>query len=101
MKVVLNDLQPAKPPARDQEREDPGGPTRDVVRREPGIRHLADPRDEWGKGPDDWHKPREDDRQAAVLLVERMRSHEVLFIQEPGVLAGKDARTDVMTNAVI
>ena len=74
LEVPLNDLSSAEPPAGQQEKQDPDGSARDVEDGEPPVAHLADAGDERGERPDDRDEPRQDDRDAAVFLVEVMGS---------------------------
>ena len=100
-KFFWTDLQPAEPPASEQKGDDPDRAARHVVDREAGIAHLADAGDERGEGPDDRHEPRQDDREAAVLLVELVGAQQVLLVQEPRVLAREDLRPDEVADGVV
>ena len=101
VEVLLDDLQSREPPAREQEHEDPGHPAGHVVEGEAEVVHLADAGDERGECPDDRDEPREDDGEAAILLVEFVGAQQMLLVQEPGVLAREDVRPDVVADAVI
>ena len=54
----------------------------DVVEREGAIAHVAGASDKRYERAHDWHKARDDDRLAAVLLEERMRLVEVIAIEQ-------------------
>src|SRR6185312_4357493 len=82
LEILLNHLTPAEPPARQQERQNPGDSAGHIKQREPRVVHLADPGDERREGPNDGNEPGQDDRLASVLLVEPLGVEQVLSIQQ-------------------
>ena len=80
--VVLHDRDVAERVAGPHAGAHPDQASDDVVGGEPGVRHRADPGDERGERPDDRHEARQEDRLAAVALVEGPRADQVLSLQE-------------------
>jgi len=87
-------------PAREEER-DPERRADEVVGEKAAVSHPADARDEGGEGPDYRHEARDDDRQAAVLLVECVGPVEILSLEEAGVLGPENGRPQLEADGVI
>ena len=73
-KLLLHDRQSAEEVAAEQERSTQATAADDVVDGERRVGHRADAGDERRERADDRHEAREDDRLAAVLLVELVRA---------------------------
>ena len=99
--VLLHRRQPAEEVPREHERTYPQDPADDVVSDEFAIAHRADSCDERREGADDRHEPREDDRLAAVFLIEPVRLFQVLPLEYPAVCPLKDPRPHVVADSVV
>src|SRR4029077_17148701 len=65
------------------------------------VLHLADASYKGGEGADDWNKPRQDNRLAAVFFVKVLRAQQVLLVQQPGILVFEDFWSQPETDGVI
>ena len=90
--VVLDERQVAEQVAGDGAEDHPGHAADDVVAHELAVAHGAQAGDERGEGADDRHESGEDDRLAAVLLVELVRVGQVLRLDQPEPLVGEESR---------
>ena len=71
---------------------DPADAAEDVERQEAAVVHLADAGDDGRERAHERHEARDDDRLAAVALVELLRAQEVLAREEQRLLALEERR---------
>jgi hypothetical protein len=83
--VLADDRDVAEEEAGQHEQPDPENRSHHIVGEESAVAHRPDPGHERREGADDRNEPRQDDRLAAVLLVERVRAVEVLLLEKPDV----------------
>src|SRR5689334_5517051 len=88
MEVALNRWNVSETIPGAAEKRDPCNPAADIRRKEAAVGHLPDAPDEGRERPQDRREPREDDGPAAIPVLEILRPHQVLLIDE-AVLAGK------------
>src|SRR5688572_1480579 len=99
--VIADGGDVAEGPAGEEAHRHPEDRPDDGVRREAPVRHAADARHEGRERAHDRHEARNDDRLAAVLLVEGVRPVEVLALQEPPALLLEDTRAHVLADGVV
>ncbi len=98
--VVLDEGQIAEEiPAEGKQRR-PQQAAKDVEADEVAVGHASHTGYEGGKGADDGDEARQEDGDAAVLLVESVGTIQVFFLEEARVF-GEDARADGVADPVI
>jgi hypothetical protein len=73
----------------------------DVEHGEAPVAHRSDARDERRERPHDRDEARQDDRLAAVLLVEALRAHEVLLVEEARAFVREHLGADLAADPVV
>lgn len=101
MKVFLNGRNITEEDSRRQKTHHPEYCPDNVIESEFGIPHLANAGDKGGEGSDNGNETRDDDRFAAVLIVELLGSGQMLSIKEPRCLTSKNSGADAPSNGVI
>ena len=91
----------SEPVAGEQTDGDPGHAADDVKQEKFGVRHRPDAGHERGEGPDDGHKPGQDNRLGTIFLVELVRTLQMLRVEEPGFLPLENLWPQIVTNPVV
>jgi len=85
--VLLDKLVVAEPVAAENKHRDPGNAAHDVVDDELGVVHRPDAGHKRRERPHDRHEASDNDRLAAVFLVEGVRAIEMLLLEEAEIAA--------------
>ena len=80
LKIVLYKRNVPEEIACQRKKHNPDDTTDNVVQREIAIRHAADPCYKRRKGADDWHKARQENGFASMLLKESMGTIKLFFL---------------------
>ena len=99
--VLLDPRDVAEQIPRIDQRRDPEYGADDVEAQEAAVRHARDPGEERREGPDDRHETADDDRDAAVFVVERLRLAQVLLPEPARIRPLEDFRADVASDRVV
>ena len=100
-RCILHPGNVAEQVARVDERRDPRDAADDVVGDEAAIAHSGHAGHERRERPDDRHEARDDDREPAVAVVERLRPAQVLLLEPARIGLIEDARPDVVADRVV
>lgn len=98
--ILLYKFEVAEVIAHQCEHGDPEDAADDIVEQKEFVVHLADARDEGGEGADDRDEAGEDDRFAAVFVVELLRTIEI-FLFDKGNFRSNFGCPESVSNPVI
>src|SRR5258706_10552056 len=97
-KILANEREIAKEKAGKREERHPGDATREIIRNKICIGHFSDTGNKRGESADDGDKTRQEDRLAAMLFEERMRSVNIFLFDPLDVVS---TLTQIMANGII